>query len=211
MIPAPASSHANTAGNAELAAQLDAVVAELDLPQPDVAPGVGRRRRHPRTRDRLQRVMTIVERGGILFVEEGLPHPQLGMPARRRARARALGGEIVHEKTLRELEGNEIIRVLEAADRKLTPHFGLRELKDGVLHPEARPRDDGRILLMVHGTFSNNDNLLGEIGAAPDGHSFLRTVVGAYDQVLAFDHKTLSISPMLNARHRAPHQLFPAT
>jgi hypothetical protein len=51
----------------------------------------------------------------------------------------------------------------------------------------------------VHGTFSNNDMYMNQISGAANGNDFFRWLEDRYDQVLAFDHPTLAVSPMLNA------------
>ena len=57
-----------------------------------------------------------------------------------------------------------------------------------------------KILLFVHGTFSNNDNLLAAIfKCTQGGGDLIDAAEASYDQVLAFDHYTLSRSPILNA------------
>jgi pimeloyl-ACP methyl ester carboxylesterase len=90
-------------------------------------------------------------------------------------------------------------------DENFTPNPGLREFKNGVL-TGAVPVQKGRILLFVHGTFSNNDNLFNELRSTGEGQQFLADITkhanGAgvnYDQVLTFDHYTVSRSPVLNA------------
>jgi pimeloyl-ACP methyl ester carboxylesterase len=60
----------------------------------------------------------------------------------------------------------------------------------------------GRTLLFVHGTFSNAGNMLAEFEATPRGSRFLnRAMHGAkkYDQIVFFEHPTLSVSPVINA------------
>jgi hypothetical protein len=53
--------------------------------------------------------------------------------------------------------------------------------------------------LLVHGTFSKSDALLDGIERAPNGAAFLKRVFDHYDDVLTFEHPTLSVSPVLNA------------
>jgi len=64
------------------------------------------------------------------------------------------------------------------------------------------PTKAKRILLLVHGTFSEGDMYLREILAAPDGRGerFLARAMAQYDgHVYAFDHPTLSVTPLVNA------------
>ncbi len=91
---------------------------------------------------------------------------------------------------LTDLPGNTIHEALGALDRKLTPHQGLRRLTvDGTLAPFVE-RVSGRTLLVIHGTFSNSDNVLG--GIAEGDPEFLRWARKHYDQVLTFDYASLS-------------------
>jgi hypothetical protein len=54
-------------------------------------------------------------------------------------------------------------------------------------------------MLIIHGTFSSSEHLFEEIRKAPYGDKFLARASGAYTQILAFDHPTVSVSPMINA------------
>jgi hypothetical protein len=56
-----------------------------------------------------------------------------------------------------------------------------------------------RRLLIVHGTFSHSQAILDGMGLAPNAPAFFRSVFKTYDEVLAFEHPTLSVSPVLNA------------
>ena len=61
----------------------------------------------------------------------------------------------------------------------------------------------GRVLLFVHGTFSNNDDgFLKQLQGKEnhEGQALLTAVEKAnYDAVLGFEHPTMSVSPMVNA------------
>lgn len=101
---------------------------------------------------------------------------------------------------------NAVAGKLESLDKNFTPSRGLREFKNGSLISPAVPITSGRILLFIHGTFSNNDNLLSELRLTLEGRQFLSAITSEstgkrtnYDQVLTFDHYTLSRSPVLNA------------
>ena len=56
-----------------------------------------------------------------------------------------------------------------------------------------------RLLLLVHGTFSSTVGAFGALGIDENGQGFLRTAISAYDAVIGFDHKTLSLDPRENA------------
>jgi pimeloyl-ACP methyl ester carboxylesterase len=61
----------------------------------------------------------------------------------------------------------------------------------------------GRVLLLVHGTFSKSDMFIDELCAIESGpeKGFLDRAAAArkYEAILAFDHPTLSVSPWINA------------
>lgn len=61
---------------------------------------------------------------------------------------------------------------------------------------------NGRTLLLVHGTFSNATNMLGELAATAEGVAFLNAATAGttrYDNVVFFEHATLAVSPVINA------------
>ena len=84
--------------------------------------------------------------------------------------------------------------------RLATPDVGtwrpVRALADLRL-PTDRP---ARVLLFVHGTFSSTANAFGALGRGENGPGFLRAAIAAYDVVLGYDHRTLSLDPEENAR-----------
>ena len=78
--------------------------------------------------------------------------------------------------------------------------------------PTDRP---ARVLLFVHGTFSSTAGGFGSLGVGENGPGFLRTAIFAYDAVIGFNHKTLSVDPKQNAEdllarlrtHQSDHEL----
>jgi len=97
-------------------------------------------------------------------------------------------------------------------DEKLTPNQGLHRVlwgnagngeKRAVLEKIEKPVAAKRALVLIHGTFSNTENLLGELQAVADGKKLLGGLLeGAnkkYDAVFAFNHPTLALSPVINA------------
>ncbi|GAA2492864.1 CHAT domain-containing protein [Terrabacter carboxydivorans] len=72
--------------------------------------------------------------------------------------------------------------------------------------PTDRP---ARVLLLVHGTFSSTTGAFGALAVTPGAEGFVDTLVQAYDAVIGFDHRTLSVDPEQNARDLlallAPH------
>jgi hypothetical protein len=120
-------------------------------------------------------------------------------------------GEIVQRVPIEILEPNQVVAKLMACDTKLNANPGLREWKDGQLVPlsavpveadgtfgvdeQGRPK---RALLVVHGTFSSTDAIFDQLKTVEQDTQFLAWAARSYDIVLAFDHPTLAISPVLN-------------
>jgi hypothetical protein len=63
--------------------------------------------------------------------------------------------------------------------------------------PTDRP---ARVLLLVHGTFSSTTGAFGALAVTAGAEGFVDTLVSAYDAVIGFDHRTLSVDPERNAR-----------
>lgn len=109
---------------------------------------------------------------------------------------------------------NRITTGLQALDKQLNPNNGLRIWKGNnwaAVSAEDLRQLQGRVLLLVHGTFSCSEMYSSELNAPgwreDGGHSIQNqalwrdwTQVGnPYAAVVAFDHPTLSVSPWLNA------------
>jgi hypothetical protein len=169
-------------------------------------------------------VMSLVDEDGILRWQIGNGPAPRGRPGRRSLR-RGGQGRIVQQYRFEDLPPNRIGAKLRDLDAFLTPRQGLfevtsatlksiqQDIRDGAggkkidLGAETQAARTGRILLIVHGTFSNCENVLHELAATPDGRRFLEQAVtgDTYSQVLAFNHPTLSVSPVLNAATLAAH------
>jgi hypothetical protein len=166
-----------------------------------VSAGALRRAGPSRAIDRT-RILTLVEVGGVLFWEAGAGQALSGAGRRRGLRSAGRRGEIVQRVRVEELEPSKIGAYLSAFDAKLTPHQGLRRLDGSKLVPLARteaPVSSGKILLLVHGTFSKGDMFVEELNATPEGKQLLGRAATHYKQILAFDHPTVSVSPIINA------------
>ena len=186
--------------DAELKLKLDQVTNELGAAAP-LAAATRRGRGRGASVESSPSVtrMRLVERDGILEVEDGsMPAPESRV--RRGVTGLAPSGKTVWEKDLVRLERSQITGWLERLDEKLTPNQGLRRWHDGALQPVERPGERGRTLLVIHGTFSNTENLLGGIRASSGGDEFLAWAKRTYTEVLTFDHPTLAVSPIINAR-----------
>jgi hypothetical protein len=70
------------------------------------------------------------------------------------------------------------------------------ETLDQLRLPTDRPV---RVLLFLHGTFSSTVGTFGALAIDENGREFLRTAISAYDAVIGFDHRTLSLDPRQNA------------
>jgi pimeloyl-ACP methyl ester carboxylesterase len=55
------------------------------------------------------------------------------------------------------------------------------------------------ILLFIHGTFSSTRGSFGALGLTEGGKALLERAAAKYDQVIGFDHPTLSVDPRHNA------------
>lgn len=161
-------------------------------------------------------LVTLIETAdGTYLWRDGTPRPAGTARRGRRAVGGVEAGEIVTMRRFELLEPDKINASLQRLDDRLSKPRGLRQLK------RIQPRKDvkanfnlvgadkgpftGSTLLFIHGTFSNNDNLLNELVSTPEGKLLLDRCVGHYDRVLFFDHSTLAQSPIMNALDLARH------
>jgi hypothetical protein len=182
-----------------------------DVPTQELSIGKLRRRGVPRSPDRRHRLTLLQDKEGVLFWEDGLIWPEAVVPGRKRGLYRSgIHGKVIDHVVVEELEPSKVGKALEAADKLLTPSQGFRLWKDGALQPPdpaANPVAKGRILLIVHGTFSQSQAIIDQWSAPKNstGQQLLRNLSNrsarefAYNEVWAFDHPTMSVSPMLNA------------
>lgn len=155
-----------------------------------------------------RQAMTLTEMDGVLRWRDGYGYRRPSGPRRARRSFNA-EGNIVAPINFEKLEPSKIGEYLRSFDLKLTPscHFdnpelGLRQFVDGAWqNPGVKPVTKGQILLFIHGTFSNSEMFLSELNRTPEGCELIKKIQRKknYDQVLAFDHATLSVSPVLNA------------
>jgi hypothetical protein len=146
--------------------------------------------------------LTLLDLRGVLRWHVGTTAAPARVRAGRRAAQRGseTRDDVVAEFKIEDTPPNQIHQKLRDLDASLTPGQGLRTLlRDGKLGSEAGPREKGRILLFVHGTFSNVETMVKEIAVTQPGRAFLNDAHAQYDQVLALNHPTLSVSPVLNA------------
>ncbi len=162
-----------------------------------------RRGRKPRSlSDDTTQTISLVLENGVLRWHEGMA-PTVGGEGRRGRGTGIVGGDVVTQRKFAKLGTSQIPKYLEDMDNSLnsvafstTP---LREWKSGKLMPVDKPAEEGKLLVFVHGTFSSCDKLFDDfIGQDPTWLEQLK-LANKYDQILAFDHATLSVSPILNA------------
>ena len=202
---------ANSADSlARLRQRLYASAVEIDAYAPEEYRGpdvkiAELRRARPQAVEDPRVAFTLTETDGILRWEPGYG---FAAPGRRRAfRADPLvSGKVIAPVNAERIGESKVGEFLERFDKQLTPGCdlanpsnGLRQLTNSAWGAEpVKPANDGRILLFVHGTFSNVDAYLSELKQIPAGAAFLKEVEEKYTQVLGFDHATLSVSPAMN-------------
>lgn len=153
--------------------------------------------------------------GGLLRWVYEPPARVRGVEAGRRS-WRAFGvdpRETVQRIAFPELGRNSVTAGLQKLDAHLnpvlttlaTPSEGLRRWRGqgwAPLRPGELASLAGRVLVFVHGTFSESAMYTKEFAASADGETLfgrLTQAGGTYAAVLAFDHPTLSVAPWLNA------------
>lgn len=148
------------------------------------------------------RLLTLIEVDGVLFWEHGAGQAIATAGLRRGIRGRQARGEIIDRVRVDELEPSKIGEYLSHLDAKLTPKQGMRRW-DGAqfvpLAPNEAPAQKGKILLLVHGTFSKSEMYSDSFMKTAEGRALLGRAAQKYDQILAFDHPTMSVPPLLNA------------
>jgi len=195
---------------------------QLDVPAPSGetarAPIQQRRRRgfDPRAADgrAAVRLVRSDDDGGLLRWVYEPPARQLGVQGRRSWRAFSTESrETVQRIGFPELGENAVTAGLVKLDRQLNPVLDeLAAPADGLRRWDGQgwaplPAGflaglTGRVLVLVHGTFSASAMYAKEFAATAEGEALFGRLTrqgGGYDAVLAFDHPTLSVAPWLNA------------
>lgn len=186
----------------QLRATLQQQMARLDVSDPPAEEQkesvAVRRARRGQLRGTTEAKIALVRADGVLRWTYQRPSRAVGMRRARRA-GTLVGAREVFSHSFREAPPNKVVEKLELLDQKLTPNQGLRQWEDGAFRPLTAPAQTPRALLFVHGTFSKSDMFFDELRSCPEGKAFLDRAAATYKQILAFDHPTLSMSPMLNA------------
>lgn len=185
---------------------------DVDREREGVAALRRRRRRVTNALDTPMKAVSLVEENGTLYWRDGVPARPVARRRGRRGLDATSEGTVVLTQEFPVLAPNKVVAAVAAIDRRLNPAIEhdlqsrLRRLRPspaGRYEFDRKPPSGpyaGRTLLCVHGTFSSATNMLNEFQAtgAP-GLEFLARGEKKYDQVLFFEHPTLSVSPMLNA------------
>jgi pimeloyl-ACP methyl ester carboxylesterase len=170
----------------------------------DMVPiGSMRRRRGYVPQNSLATLALVREDGLLRWVYQPPARGQLSRRARWPA-DRRIGAEPVYQFSIKETPPNQVISSLEKLDERLTPKQGLRRFNTNTreFEPADKLKVAGRVLLLVHGTFSKSEMFIDEMNSIASGRDFLQRVSQpphGYHAILAFDHPTLSVSPWINA------------
>jgi len=150
---------------------------------------------------------------GVLRWQEGVVRTQYP-GGRRAARAAIPAGKVERQYIYEKLhDPNQIAAAVEKLDNVLTNpdkrdlyRLNGRNRFDKKVAPDVPGQFAGKdILLFIHGTFSHCDGLCEQIRGAQAGSKdrfgsrFLTDARSRYDHVLAFNHPTLAVSPVVNA------------
>ncbi len=160
------------------------------------------------------RLVRADDEGGLLRWVYEPPVRAQALPGRRSWRAFGTEPrETVQRIAFPELGANQLTAALQGLDRRLNPVLaglalpsqGLRRWAGQGWVPLAAGELAalrGRVLVLVHGTFSASAMYAREFTATAEGQALLQRLAdasGSYAAVLAFDHPTLSVAPWLNA------------
>ena len=156
-----------------------------------------------------QDIFSLVREAGVLRWRAGAATPA-GPRPRAGSRAGLPAGEVVKQFAFERLASSKVYTALTDLDRNLTPRAvfrgspgnGLSRLRNGLLEAFPDPTRAGgkKVLLLIHGTFSNSESIIvNGLQSKTAGRELLADAEKRYDLVLAYDHPTLSVSPMLNA------------
>jgi pimeloyl-ACP methyl ester carboxylesterase len=162
--------------------------------------GVTSQRRGQRQLHSRQARLRLVESGDDLveWVDSGAVVP--GLTKRRRGSGSS-SGDSAPVMMFERIAPSMIASMLVAQDAKFTPSRGIWKY-DGKskTKPLKTIPAKGRVLLLIHGTFSNGDNQVKALEETDAGRNFLEDALKKYQgQVLLFNHPTLSVSPLVNA------------
>lgn len=163
-----------------------------------------RRRQHGDAAPRGAAYLTLVRGSdGLLdFHVDAGPATRPQPRAMRRTRTGLFDAVPIHHTLFRPVEGSQVSAFLARLDAGFNPRYGLFDLQG---HRVDRIVPAGRVLLVVHGTFSHGGAVVDQLAQAKDaagtpvGRQMLQAAQAHYQQVLVFEHPTLQVGPWLNA------------
>lgn len=117
-------------------------------------------------------------------------------PARRATRRGLFDVTPIDQVAFEPVQGSQVSAYLKTLDEGFNPRYGLFDLAGQRVNEVKR---QGRILLFVHGTFSQSEALVKPLREQPGGAAWLQAAQARYDQVMVFEHPTLAVGPWLNA------------
>ncbi len=169
-------------------------------------PSAVRSRLESRAISKVARLRLVTTDDGLLDWDVGAP----SVPGIRKGRRGSATSLTADDKLIsfERIQPSQIVQMLENQDKKFTPTRGIFALDKGKLKEIRVFPKSGNVLLIIHGTFSNGQNLLN--GFTPEkkdshGSKFIDAASKKYDNVLFFNHSTIAVSPLVNALdlHRA--------
>jgi hypothetical protein len=173
----------------------------LDQPMPsEQSVADVRRRRIRRQRDDQVAYLSLLQDEDGLLRWEADQGPSAAPGALRAGRRGLTTLGLVEQYKFEPVHGSEVSAFLDRIDSSFNQLRGLYQWTGTSLaSTQSVPMNAGRILLLIHGTFSKGDALFEGLNATPEGRAFVTQAQTHYDQVLSFEHPTLAVSPLLNA------------
>ncbi len=189
----------------------DKVSARLELDEPPALTStlpIGQRRRRSAALDADGRakVELVRDEDGLLRWVYSPPTTPGGTGRRSYRSIRVAPDDVVQSFRFNDFGANAVTGKLIEADASLTPDQRMQRWQDGQLVDDLQPKiGKGRVLLLVHGTFSKSQMWFDELKSTEAGKRLLAAWEGKYTAVLAFGHPTLSVAAWSNALdlHRA--------
>ena len=161
---------------------------------------VRRRRLRPRSESGIGYLSLLQDDEGLLRWEIDTGPTIRPVPEARASRRETPTLGLVEQFKFELVQGSQVSSFLDGLDGAFNPVRGLRARNSaGTDTGAVKPARKGKILLVVHGTFSKGDALFEGLLSTTEGKTLLRDAVRHYDQVVSFEHPTLSVSPILNA------------
>jgi hypothetical protein len=164
-----------------------------DAALPADLPPLGRRRRGGRPLvDERVKFLSLVSIDGVLDWQEGVQAETAIM--RRGRRGRVAGVEVIEQFPFEKLERSDVTAFLSGLDLRLTPNQGFFHIGD-LQTPAAAP-PHGRVLVLIHGTFSDPARFVKGLEGP-----FLNAARAHYGpkNIFVFGHPTLAVGPLENA------------